>query len=181
MSIPQQALAVTRFWREAGPESWFRKSHEFDSAFHTHFLESHMAAARREYESWIGAPESALALMLLLDQFPRNCFRNTGHMYATDTLARHYCRRALQAGHDKAVEEDIRVFFYLPLSHSENLADQEDAVRLNDALGRPWVDHAIDHRDIVARFGRFPHRNPILARDTTPEEQAFLDEGGFAG
>lgn len=181
MTVPADALAVTRFWREAGPDRWFAKDEAFDDAFRGRCADLHMAAARRELDDWIGHPEGALALLLLLDQFPRNCFRDTGHMYATDPLARHYCRRALALGHDRAVEPDLRVFFYLPLSHSEDLADQEDAVRLNEPQGGPALEAAIDHRDIVARFGRFPHRNPILGRETTSDERAFLDDGGFAG
>lgn len=181
MTIPDEALAVTRFWREAGPNKWFCKDEAFDRTFRETFADLHWSAARRERESWIDQPESALALFILLDQYPRNSFRNTGHMYATDPLALHYCRRALALGHDEAMEKDVRVFFYLPLTHSEDLSDQHECVRLNEKLGEPWLPHAIDHRDIVARFGRFPHRNAILGRETTPEEQAFLDEGGFAG
>lgn len=181
MTVPDEARAVTRFWREAGPDKWFLKDDAFDCAFRDGFADLHMAAARRELEGWIDHPESALALLLLLDQFPRNCFRNTGHMYATDPLARRYCRRALALGHHRAVEPELSVFFYLPLVHSEDLADQEEAVKLSQPLGGIYVESAVEHRDIIARFGRFPHRNPILGRDTTPEEQAFLDEGGFAG
>lgn len=181
MVIEQEALDVTAFWRDAGPERWFEKNEAFDSSFRAAFDGLHMKAARREREHWLDHPEGALALLILLDQYPRNCFRNTGHMYATDPLARHYCRRALAFGHDQAVESNVRAFFYLPLTHSEVLSDQEDCVRYNESLGEPWLAHAIEHRDIVARFGRFPHRNFMLGRETTPEEQAFLDAGGFAG
>lgn len=181
MTVSPEALAITRFWQEAGPDRWFAKDDAFDTEFRTRFAERHMAAARREYESWLDHPESTLALLILLDQFPRNCFRNTGHMYATDPLALHYARRALKAGHHLAFEGGIRVFFFLPLVHSENLIDQEEAVKLSEPLGGLYLQSAEEHRDIIARFGRFPHRNPILARETTPEEQAFLDEGGFAG
>ncbi|MCX8999356.1 DUF924 family protein [Rhizobiaceae bacterium BDR2-2] len=181
MTVPADALAVTRFWREAGAEKWFTKDEAFDDAFRSLCADLHMAAARRAFESWLDHPESALALLLLLDQFPRNCFRDTGHMYATDPLARHYSRRALALGHDRVVEPELRVFFYLPLTHSEDLADQEEAVKRNEPQGGPALEAAIDHRDIIARFGRFPHRNPILGRETTPEERRFLDEGGFAG
>lgn len=181
MTIPEEACAVTRFWREAGPDKWFCKDESFDRTFREKFADLHWSAARRELESWIGQPESALALFILLDQYPRNSFRDTGHMYATDPLALSYCRRALALGHDEALEKEMRVFFYLPLAHSEDLADQKDCVRYNEKLGEPWLPHAIDHHNIIARFGRFPHRNPILGRETTLEEQRFLDEGGFAG
>jgi uncharacterized protein (DUF924 family) len=172
---------VFGFWREAGPKRWFEKNEVFDADFRARFFETHLAAARRELDSWLESPSGALALMVLLDQFPRNCFRGTGHMYATDELARCFARRAILAGHDRGFDGPIRVFFYLPFSHSEDSADQEEAVRLNLALDEEYAKHARGHRDIIAKFGRFPHRNPILGRDTTPEEQAFLDAGGFAG
>ncbi|MDP3899072.1 MAG: DUF924 family protein [Mesorhizobium sp.] len=173
--------AVTAFWREAGPDAWFRKDAAFDAAFHDRFLALHMRAARRELDHWNASTEGALALMILLDQMPRNCFRGTAHMFATDSLARHFSRAAREAGHDQAIEEQLRMFFYLPLMHSESLADQEEAVRLYEPLGAEGLKFAIIHRDIIARFGRFPHRNAAFGRATTPEEKAFLDEGGFAG
>jgi len=172
---------VCAFWREAGPEGWFRKDEAFDSRFRDRFLDLHFAAARRQHDDWLETAEGALALMILLDQFPRNCFRGSGHMYATDPLARHFARKAVAAGHDMAVQVPIRVFLYLPFSHSETLADHEIPVERSTALGSDYLKHAIGNRDIVARFGRFPHRNRILGRDSTPEEQAFLDEGGFSG
>jgi uncharacterized protein (DUF924 family) len=102
-------------------------------------------------------------------------------MYATDPLARMFCRQALDAGLDGQVAQDLRLFFYLPLSHSEALPDQQRALVLNQALGEPFASHAQGHLDIVARFGRFPHRNAMLGRDTTAAERAFLAEGGFSG
>jgi len=169
------------FWIEAGWEKWFTKDPDFDDRFRRKFLDLHFEAARREHDAWIETPEGALALMILLDQFPRNSFRGTGHMYATDPLARHCARKAIAAGHDRAFEEMARIFFYLPFSHSESLEDQTFAVACNSEIGGDGLKHAIGHRDIITRFGRFPHRNRILGRETTPEEQAFLDEGGFAG
>lgn len=171
----------TRFWRDAGPDRWFLKDHAFDAEFRERFLHLHTAAASRKLDHWAETAEGSLALMILLDQFPRNSFRGTAHMYATDPLARFFARAALAKGHDLGVEQDLRVFFYLPLTHSENLDDQERAVELNIPLGPETSRHAVVHRDIILKFGRFPHRNPELGRDTTPEEQAFLDEGGFAG
>jgi uncharacterized protein (DUF924 family) len=122
-----------------------------------------------------------LALVLLLDQFPRNAFRGTSRMFASDAMAREVASAAIDAGHDRAVEAGLQVFFYLPFAHSENLADQERSVALNLRLGEPGLSDAEGNRLIVKRFGRFPHRNPILGRAMTPEEQLFLDEGGFAG
>jgi uncharacterized protein (DUF924 family) len=181
MELPEQAVAVAKFWRDAGAEAWFRKDDAFDSDFRTRFLDRHFAAARRQCDDWIEHPESALALMILLDQFPRNCFRGTTHMFATDPLARHFARLARERGHDLAIEPKVRPFFYLPFEHSENLADQHLSVELFAAHARDNLKYAVEHREIIERFGRFPHRNPALGRETTPEEQAFLDGGGFAG
>jgi uncharacterized protein (DUF924 family) len=172
---------LVAFWREAGAARWFAKDDAFDVLFRHRFLEAHLAAARRELDGWLDTAEGGLGLMLLLDQFPRNAFRGTAHMYATDPLARLLAGKAIDAGLDRRVEPDLRVFFYLPFEHSERLADQERALGLARELGGEHEKYAIGHHDIVRRFGRFPHRNRILGRDTTPEEQAFLDGGGFAG
>lgn len=172
---------VVRFWTQAGSKQWFAKDPAFDREFHDRFIDTHFAAARREQDGWLASPDGALALLLLTDQFPRNAFRGTAHMYATDPLARHFARQALALGHPQAVDLSLRLFFYLPFAHAENLQDQQLSVALHEALGPSWVSHAYGHRDIVQRFGRFPHRNALLGRETTPEEQAFLDAGGFAG
>lgn len=173
---------VVDYWRRAGARGqWFSKDPAFDRDFHDRFLALHLAAARREHDAWVGSPQGALALLILLDQYPRNAFRGSAHMYATDGLARHFARLALQAQHMAQVEEGMRLFFCLPFAHSEDLADQELSVRLNARLGPSWHAHACGHRDIVQRFGRFPHRNAMLGRESTPEELQFLREGGFAG
>lgn len=178
---PAEASAVVSFWREAGPEFWFAKDAAFDRKFREGFLELHEAAARGQLPGWEASPLGTLALLLLLDQFPRNAFRGTPGMYESDALARRVAATALEAGHDHTVMPELRVFFYLPFGHSENLADQERSVALNRPLGQPNLSHAERHYDIIRRFGRFPHRNPILGRAMTPQEQRFLDEGGFAG
>ena len=183
-SIPiplAEAAAVVGFWREAGPSLWFAKDDDFDRRFRERFLSLYEAAARGELTGWLATPEGALALVLLLDQFPRNSFRGTPRMYATDALAREITTAAIDAGHDRAVEDPLQLFFYLPFGHSENLADQERSVALARRLGQPNLSHAERHRDIIRRFGRFPHRNPILGRAMRPEEQQFLDQGGYAG
>lgn len=172
---------VLAFWLEAGPAKWFARDEAFDAEFRDRFYDAHFAAARGEYVHWLEDRDSALSLILLLDQFPRNVFRGTGHMFATDPLALSYARKAIDAGHDLKTDIAYRAFFYLPLVHSESLADQERAVTLYEPLGEVWLPHAIDHRDIIARFGRFPHRNPLLGRETTPDEAAFLNDGGFSG
>ena len=173
---------IVGFWKEAGKRGqWFAKDEVFDRAFHDRFIERHMAAAARGYDDWMATPEGALALLILTDQFPRNAFRGTGHMYATDPLARHYARQAMERGYMERVELDLRLFFCLPFAHSEAMSDQEISVALNTRLGEPWLSHAEGHRDIVRRFGHFPHRNAILGRETTAEEAAFLHDGGFQG
>jgi uncharacterized protein (DUF924 family) len=173
--------AVLAFWREAGPQRWFSKDESFDRRFRERFLASHEAATKGELDHWLGAPESALALVLLLDQFPRNAFRDSPRMYATDEAARKATSHALVQGFDEDVQHELRVFFYLPLSHAEDIAAQERAVALNERIGKPWIEHALEHRDIIRRFGRFPHRNAILGRTSTDAEKALLAEGGFAG
>ncbi|RYE91351.1 MAG: DUF924 domain-containing protein [Oxalobacteraceae bacterium] len=125
--------------------------------------------------------EGALALLILLDQYPRNSFRGSGHSFATDGLALMHAKTAIERGWPTAYEPDLRQFFYLPYEHSERLADHDELAGL---LGDDMAEvkrYAIIHRDIIVRFGRFPHRNAALGRQTKPEEQAFLDEGGFAG
>ena len=173
---------VTRFWREAGREAWFRKDAAFDAALRTRFLDAHMAAARRELDHWLETSDGALALLLLLDQIPRNIFRDTAHMFATDPLARWAADRAIAAGHDQSVEKELQAFFYLPFEHSEHAHHQMRSVALFETAGdADPINWAKLHADIIARFGRFPHRNAVLGRETTAAEQAFLDEGGFSG
>lgn len=179
--LDERALAVTQFWREAGEDAWFEKNDAFDADFRDRFLDLHFAAARRECDQWSDHAEGSLALMILLDQFPRNCFRGTGHMYATDPLARHFAGKAVAAGQDLLLDEELRVFLYLPYEHSEHLADQLRSVELTTANASEYLKYAVEHRDIVQRFGRFPHRNRMLGRETTPDEQKFLDGGGFSG
>jgi uncharacterized protein (DUF924 family) len=172
---------IVQFWREAGPDMWFAKDEMFDSRFRNRFAAEHQAATDGALEHWFTTAEGALALLILLDQYPRNSFRGTLRMYATDALARRIANAAIAAGHDQAVEPLLRPFFYLPLAHSEDMADQERSVALAAPLGKENLSHAEHHRDLVRRFGRFPHRNPILGREMTTEEQRYLDEGGYAG
>ncbi|GLR66323.1 hypothetical protein GCM10010909_10030 [Acidocella aquatica] len=173
---------IVSFWRDAGPERWFAKDEIFDLTIRGRFMAVHEAAARGERAGWEESGDSALALMILLDQFPRNMFRGSAHAFATDGLARAMAGRAIARGFDASAEELMRPFFYLPFMHSEALADQDFAVRLYTALGdAELLKYAVLHRDIIARFGRFPHRNAALGRETSAEERAFLENGGFAG
>jgi uncharacterized protein (DUF924 family) len=171
---------VVTFWQQAGPGKWFAKDDAFDAEFRQRFEPAHFAAARRELDGWMATPDGALALMVLLDQFPRNVFRGTGHAFATDPLALSLANAAVAHGHHDAVAPALRNFLLLPFEHSERLKDQDRYLALvaGDADSGKW---GRIHRDIIVRFGRFPHRNAALGRQTTPEEQAFLDGGGFGG
>lgn len=172
---------VVRFWRDAGPKAWFAKDETFDGRCRA-FENAHHAGARRELGAWENEAESALALVLLLDQIPRNIFRNSPHAFAADPLALAVAHRAIARGFDAATEVELRTFFYLPLEHAEDLSAQDDCLRLMTALGNEeYTRYARLHRDIIVRFGRFPHRNVILGRMSTPEELAYIAEGGFAG
>ena len=175
------ASDIVGFWRDSGPERWFAGGDAFDGECRTRFLEAHLLAARREFEHWLADAEGALALVLLLDQIPRNVFRRSGHAYATDGLARHYASRALTLGLDSQVEPALRLFFYLPFEHSEAMTDQERSLELFTRLPGDNARWAQLHYDVIRRFGRFPHRNAALGRETTSEERAFLAEGGFSG
>lgn len=181
MTDPRSAADVVAFWRDAGPACWFARDDDFDRRC-ARFVPLHMAAARRELDAWAGDAEGALALLILLDQIPRNVYRGTAHAYATDALARSVAARAVEAGFDLATGPALRVFFYLPYEHSESLDDQQRSMALHARLDGPDAARwARIHLDIIQRFGRFPHRNAALGRETTAEEQAFLDAGGFAG
>jgi uncharacterized protein (DUF924 family) len=172
---------VVRFWRDAGPKLWFAKDETFDGRCHV-FEKAHHAAARRELSAWERDAEGALALVLLLDQIPRNIYRASPHAFAADLLAQAVAQRAVAHGFDAATEQELRIFFHLPFEHAEDMALQDESVRLTAMLGdAEQLKYANLHRDIIARFGRFPHRNAILGRASTPEEEAFLAAGGFAG
>ena len=179
---PQTAQDVIDFWLEAGPPKWFAKDADFDRRFKTRFLATHESATRGELAHWQDNAAGALALVLLLDQFPRNAFRGSARMFATDARARVAADTALQQGLDSAVAPQLRAFFYMPFMHSEALADQERCVALCRAANDDNTLHfALEHRDIIARFGRFPHRNAVLGRESSDDERRFLADGGFGG
>jgi uncharacterized protein (DUF924 family) len=175
------AKDVVTFWRDAGAERWFKKDDAFDAEIKRRFLATHEAAAAGKLRDWENSAEGALALLILLDQFPRNMFRGDKRAFATDPLARAITAGALIKGFDGQVG-DMRGFFYLPFEHSEDMTDQERGVALYKAAGDDdGLKWANMHADIIRRFGRFPHRNKALGRATTPDEQKFLDDGGFSG
>jgi uncharacterized protein (DUF924 family) len=172
---------ILAFWREAGPDRWFTRDDAFDADIRAKFLPTYEAAAAGKLEPWEATAEGALALVIVLDQFPRNMFRGEARCYAADPLARAAANRALKRGYDQDVPEQERSFLFLPFMHSEDMDDQKRCVTLYREAGDENLKYAERHADIIRRFGRFPHRNAALGRTTTPEEQAYLDGGGFKG
>lgn len=172
---------VTHFWHDAGPRRWFSKDSTFDDMCELSFEHACDQAAEGKLDGWMESADGALALMLLLDQLPRNIHRGTPKAYAADPHARQRAAQAIDLGFDQQVDELMRQFFYTPFMHSEDMADQERAVQLYAAMddddSAKW---AIHHHRIIEQFGRFPHRNTILGRDSTNEEQTWLNNGGFS-
>jgi uncharacterized protein (DUF924 family) len=176
---PAEILA---FWRAAGPDRWYTPDDAFDAELRHRYLELWRNAVDGELSSWEMSDDGALALVIVLDQFPRNMFRGDALTYASDALARDVARRAIDRGADSRVDPSLLEFLYLPFMHSEQLPDQLRCIELFHNVGNTeQLKYAEHHAEIIRRFGRFPHRNRILGRVTTPDEQAFLDEGGFSG
>lgn len=171
---------VLAFWFDGlGREAWFRKDAAVDQAIRDRFLLLYEVLTTWPAEDALASAERALATVLVLDQFPRNMFRDTPQAFATDALARAVARGAIDRGLDGQLEVSRRVFLYLPFEHSEDAADQARAVALISALGdAEFTRYALAHQDVIERFGRFPHRNAVLGRPSTPAEQAFLREPG---
>ena len=182
MNATTSPADVLAFWRGAGSKKWFGKDDAFDAAIAARFLATYEAAAAGTLAAWAETPEGALALTIVLDQFPRNMFRDDPRTYASDPLAREVAQRGIDDGVDARLSEDLRGFLYMPLMHSEELADQERCITLFERTGDAEnAKYAVQHADIIRRFGRFPHSNRLLGRSTTADEQAFLDSGGFSG
>ena len=179
IATPDDVLA---FWRSAGEQKWFAKNDAFDAEIKSRFLPTYEAAAKGALSGWEATPEGALALTIVLDQFPRNMFRRDARAFATDAAARAVADRALARGFDQQVSDGERLFFYLPYEHSEAMADQDRCCALVKTLGNADLLHWAElHADIIRRFGRFPHRNAVLGRTTTPDEKTYLDNDGFSG
>ncbi len=179
VAAPDDVLA---FWRAAGPDKWFKKDDAFDAEIAARFSATYDAATRGDLGHWSETAAGALALVLVLDQFPRNIFRASAQAYSADAQARAVAETAIARGFDRQVAAGERPFFYLPFEHSEALADQERAVALFRAMGDADLLHWAElHADIIRRFGRFPHRNGVLRRESTAEERDFLSGGGFSG
>jgi len=167
---------VRDFWySDVARKQWFAKNDAFDRQIVERFGATYEAAHARALEAWAANSEDMLALLITLDQFPRNMFRGDPRSFESGDIALHHARRALAHGFDRAVAPEARPFFYLPFMHSEALADQELSVALYEVLGDAnSLRFAIAHRDIIARFGRFAHRNAVLGRESTPDEIEFL-------
>jgi uncharacterized protein (DUF924 family) len=162
---------------------WFAPNPQLDQEIRDRFTEDYQKAAARQLADWRTEPRSGLALVLLLDQFPRNIFRGNPQAFATDALAREIARALIQAGLDRSFLPVERAFVYMPFMHSEQLADQHYSVTLfqqlaNERAYLSFVTYAIQHRDVIERFDRFPHRNAILGRPSTPTEIEFLTQPG---
>jgi len=191
---PSRAAAILEFWFGAPGDPghgcfqprWFKPPAEFDAEIRRRFLADVEAASSDALDAWAETADGALALLILLDQFPRNLFRGSPRAYLADARARRVADAAIAAGHDRAMAGCARLFLYLPFGHSEDLRDQDRAVSLFEGIPADAgfdeetrtasVRSAHRHREIIARFGRFPHRNAALGRTTTPEEEAFLRE-----
>lgn len=183
--MPRTAGEIATFWEEVGPEGWYGGGAKLDESIRSRFLEVWVSAARGDYRDWLCSPRGALGYLILTDQFPRNMFRDDPRAFASDALARSAAIIAVQRQWDLMIDEPIRQFFYLPFMHSETGADQDRCVRLILArmpdTGTDNLLHARAHRQVIRRFGRFPHRNAALGRVSTSEEKAFLDGAGYGG
>ena len=189
-NAPLDAEKILRFWFADEPGSkgsmlqsrWFFPTPEFDRLCTTRFLASYEDASHGRLDDWRDEPRSCLALVLLLDQFPRNMFRGTARAFATDAKARELARHAVSAGFDRELSPTMRMFLYLPLEHSENPDDQLESVRLTSALVAEnpdcteFLEYAVQHMEVIRRFGRFPGRNRALGRQSTREEMDFLKD-----
>lgn len=175
-----EIASVLTFWfTESQPRQWFAKDAAFDDEIARRFAGLHARAAARELSDWETHADGALALVVVLDQFSRNLFRDAPQAFAQDFQALGIAKRAIERGFDQEVDETRRSFFYLPFEHSEDLSEQERSIALFDALGnKGLLEWAQKHKIIIERFGRFPHRNKVLSRVSNDEELAFLTQDG---
>ena len=178
----KNAQTVLEFWREIGPKGWWKKDVAIDKRIIDEFGELHAQAVAGELSDWEKNADDCLALVLILDQFSRNMFRGDPATFAQDAQCLAIAKAAIAKRYDKEADNNLATFFYLPLMHSEALEHQVECVRIFETMDIPEnLKAAIEHHDIIKQFGRFPHRNEVLGRETTHEERAFLDEGGFKG
>ena len=174
---------VLEFWlKETGPKGWYKSSDDLDEAIRTRFLETWEQAKSGDLDAWECSARNALALLIVLDQFPRNMFRGEMQSFETDAKALALAKKSISKGFDKETPLPERQFFYLPMMHSESGPDQDMSVRLImlNLEGDDNLKHARVHRDVIRQFGRFPYRNDALGRSTTPAEAEYLANGGYA-
>jgi len=169
---------VLKFWFERDRKAWYQKNPAFDEEIRARFLPLHEQALTGGLEGWQAQAASCLALVILLDQFPRNMFRNSAQAFAADAPARDAARVVVERDWDQGMSVDERTFAYLPFEHSESPADQARSCELMKPLGEEIYRYALRHKEIIDRFGRFPHRNAALGRESTPEEIEFLKTPG---
>lgn len=175
------SLDVLDFWWQAGPAKWFASDDTFDRHCEDRFLSVMELAAAGNLDDWLDTADGALALVLLLDQMPRNVYRGTPKAFQADKKAVEVAGRAVEKGFDRAFPKDGRAFLYMPFEHAEDMACQERSVDLFRLLGdQNYYFYALEHMDVIRRFGRFPHRNAVLGRPSTADELAFLESGGFS-
>ncbi len=174
---------ILDYWEQLGSKGWWVKKPAVDAEIHARFGQLHSQACNNELDDWLQTPDGTLALIIMLDQFSRNMFRGSAKSFAQDAKALSIAKEAVEKGFDYQSREKLRLFFYLPFEHSEMIEDQHRSIELLYSFNnsRDFMKAAIEHRDIIKQFGRFPHRNEVLGRQTTPEEQAYLDGGGFKG
>ena len=183
----KSAHDILTFWFEtAGPEKWYQKSDDFDALVRFEYEETAMVLAsdisRKSSHKWEESIDDHLALIISLDQFPRNMFRGTKAAFAWDVFALASAKRLVAKNHDLKIPQDRRAFVYMPYMHSEEMIDQDRCVALVDQRleSQNTLHHAKEHRKVIARFGRFPHRNKIIERASTKEEITYLNNGGYA-
>lgn len=175
---------VLEFWfEEVGSDNWYEQSDVLDEEIRRRFEWAWKAARNGAYDHWLVSAEGALALIVLLDQFPRNMYRGDAAAYQSDRKAVCAAKRAISRSFDLKIDEPARQFFYLPLMHSENLVDQDRCIRLiamrMPETGSMNLPHAVQHRDVIRKFGRFPSRNQALRRLDSPAERAYREDGGY--
>ncbi len=179
MTTPNEVLG---FWLGLDPAAHFKKDPDLDAVLARKFSDALATAKAGDYDDWAETAEGALALIILLDQFSRNIHRDTPEMFTGDAKALEIAKQAIASGLADELATNHRKWLYMPFMHSEDLADQERCVELfTTAELEDNISYAVEHADIIRRFGRFPHRNVILGRQSTPEEIAFLESGGFSG
>lgn len=173
---------VLDFWQNAGPKKWWMKNADFDSEILEKFGALNQSARAHQLDAWRDSPDGCLALIITLDQFSRNLFRNSPKAFSSDPYALEVAKYGVSREYDKSARPELTAFFYLPYMHSENLDDQNKCVALfKNSDHQDSMNAALEHQAIIEKFGRFPHRNAVLGRTTTREEKAFLEGGGFAG